>query len=155
MIQRDYIERLIEECTQALARILGLRQAGQADPAFEAVGDATERLLGPLRPVLERLEPGNAVAVAGPFEHGRVRMYAALLGEEGLIHRARGDSARAYLRCRRALELYAAVSLAGARLDSADRGRIAVLTGTVGVAELDPRYGDELRRLGGRPRPSA
>jgi hypothetical protein len=153
VIQRDYLERLIEECAEALARILRLRRAGEVDPAFGAVSDATERLLGPLRPVLERLEPGNAVAVAGPFEHGRVRMYAALLGEEGLIHRARGDSARAYLCCRRALELYAAVSLAGARLDGADRGRIAVLMGTVKLDALDPRYGDELRRLEGRTRP--
>jgi hypothetical protein len=155
LIQRDYLERLIEECAEALRRVLRLRQTRELDPALAAVGDATGRLLGPLRPVLERLEASNAVEVAGPFEHDRVRMYAALVGEEGLIRGASGDSMRAYLCARRALELYAAVSLAGARLDGADRGRIAVLMGTVDVDELDPRYGDELRRLGGRGRPPA
>jgi hypothetical protein len=152
MIQRDYIDRLIEQCAEALRRILRLRASGQVDPALGAITDATDDLLGPLRPVLRLLEPTAAVAAAGPHEHGRIRMYAALLGEEGLVHQARGDSARSHLSCRRALELYAAVSLAGATLDGADRGRIAVLGTAVDVEGLDPRYRDELRRLEGRGR---
>ncbi|HEY4027485.1 MAG TPA: hypothetical protein VGO86_13735, partial [Candidatus Dormibacteraeota bacterium] len=148
----DYIERLIQECARALSRILALRRAGDVDPALRAVDEAATDLLGPLRPIVERLEATTAVAMAGPNERGRVRMYAALLGEEGLIHRAAGDTARAYLSCRRALELYAAVSLAGARLDDADRGRIAVLGRTVDVEELDARYRDELSRILGRGR---
>jgi hypothetical protein len=153
-IQRDYIERLIQQCADFLSRIVRRRDAGEPEPDLREFTDAADRLLGPLRPVLEKMEASTAVSVAGPFELDRVRMYAALVGEESLIHRARGDSMRAYLRARRALELYAAVSLAGGRFDGTDLGRLAVLTSAldVDVDDLDPRYGDELRRLAGRGR---
>jgi hypothetical protein len=150
MIQRDYIERLIEECADALSRMLRLRRAGQLDAALRGVDEAADRLLGPLRPLLERLEASSAVGALGWSEMDRIRMYAALVGEEGLIHQRRGDSARGYLRCRRSLELFAAVSLAGARLDDADLGRVAVLSSAVDLEQLDARYRDELRRLSGR-----
>jgi hypothetical protein len=149
-IQRDYIERLIQQCADFLSRIVLRRDAGEAEPDLREFSDAIDRLLGPLRPVLEHLEASTAVSVAGPQELDRVRMYAALVGEESLIHRARGDAMRAHLRSRRALALYAAVSLAGGQLDGADLSRLAVLTSTLGVDDLDPRHGDELRRLAGR-----
>lgn len=147
MIQRDYIERLIEQCAAFLSRILQLRRAGQMNSALRVVRDAADQLLGPLRPLLERLDAGSAVDVAGRFERDRIPMYAALLGEEGLIHQERGDSARAYLCCRRSLEFYAAVSLAGARLAESDLERIAVLTTAMDVEQLDARYCSEIERL--------
>jgi hypothetical protein len=149
-IQRDYLERLIEQCGQFLSRILGFRQAGELEPALREVSEAVDRLLGPLRPVLERMEASSAVSVVGPSAPERVRLYAALVGEEGLIHHARGDAARAYLRSRRALELFAAASLAGARPGPDDPGRIAALTMIVDVEELDDRYREALRSLAGR-----
>ena len=153
MIQRDYIERLIQQCAEFLQRALSLRQAGQPDQAIELVRQAQNQLVGPVRPVLERLEASSAVQVAGPGEHERVRVYAALLGEESLIHRQLGDSASAYLCCRRAVELYAALSLAGARMQPADLERIALLRGALGRADgLDDRYRVVLDRLRGRQR---
>jgi hypothetical protein len=151
-IQRDYIERLIEQGAQFLRRILRYRQAGELEPALREVDEAVERLLGPLRPVLERMEASSAVSVAGPSVPDRVRMYAALVGEEGLIHHARGDATRAYLRCRRALELFAAATLAGATLGPDDPARIAALSMIADVEELDDRYRDQLRNLAGRGR---
>jgi hypothetical protein len=151
MIQRDYIERLIQQCAEFLQRALSLRQAGQPDRAIELVREAQDQLVGPVRPLLERLEASSAVQVAGPGAHEHVRVYAALLGEEGLIHRQLGDSASAYLCCRRAVELYAALSLAGARIQPADLERIALLRGALGRADgLDDRYRTELDRLRGR-----
>ncbi|HKF78496.1 MAG TPA: hypothetical protein VKF59_20310 [Candidatus Dormibacteraeota bacterium] len=155
MIQRDYIERLIQQCAEFLGRILRLREAGELDPALRLVDEAANELLGPLRPLLDRLEASTAVEVAGRLDTDRIRLYAALLGEQALIHGARGDAMRAYLSCRRALELLAAVSLAGGRLGDDDLRRIAVLTTTLDVDQLDDRYRDELRRLaarGERPR---
>src|SRR6266700_3881623 len=105
MIQRDYIERLIQQCAEFLQRALSLRRAGQTEPALRLVREAEDRLLGPLRPVLERLEASSAVQVAGPGERDRVRVYAALIGEEGLIHRQMGDGVSTHLCCRRAVEL--------------------------------------------------
>ena len=150
VIQRDYIERLIEQCAAFLSRILQLRRAGLMDAALGVVSDAADQLLGSMRPLLERLDAGTAVDVAGRFERDRIRMYAALLGEEGLIHRERGDSARAYLRARRSLEFYAAVSLAGARLADADLERIAVLATDLELDQLDARYRNEIERLAKR-----
>lgn len=147
MIRRDYIERLIEECAEALRRMLGLRRAGRPDEALRVFSDAVDRVLGPMRPLLEQLDARSAVQAFGWSELDRIRLYAALMSEEALLHEGRGDSARAYMRSRRALELFAAVSSAGGRLDATDLQRIATLRTTVDVEELDPPYSDELRRL--------
>jgi hypothetical protein len=152
-IQRDYIERLIEQCADALRRMLRLKKAGELEPALGELERAVDQLLGPLRPVLERMEATSAVSLAGRPLPDRIVMYAALVGEEGLIHHARGDAMRAYLRGRRALELYAAAALAGARLGPDDPARIAVLTRLVDVDDLDTRYRDALRGLSGRRQP--
>lgn len=153
MIQRDYIERLIQQCAEVLQRALSLRRAGQADQAILLVREAQDQLVGPVRPLLDRLEASSAIQVAGPGEHERVRIYAALLGEEGLLHRQLGASASAHLCCRRAVELYAALSLAGARMQPGDLERIALLRGALDRADgLDDRYRVELDRLRGRQR---
>jgi hypothetical protein len=147
VIQRDYIDRLIQECAEALSRMLRLRREGQHDEALQAFSEAADRILGPIRPLVERMEPDSAVDFVGPNQLDRLRLYAALLGQEGIVHRARGDSARAFLSCRRALELYAAVSLSGGALVDDDLERIGVLTTLVDIGALGPRYRDELGRL--------
>jgi hypothetical protein len=147
VIQRDYIDRLIQECAEALNRMLRLGRQGAHDEALQVFGEATDRILGPIRTLVERMEPDSAVDFVGPNQLDRLRLYAALLGQEGVVHRARGDSARAFLGCRRALELYAAVSLAGGSLDDDDLARIGVLTTVVDLGSVEPRYRQELGRL--------
>jgi hypothetical protein len=147
VIQRDYIDRLIQECAEALNRMLRLGRQGQYDEALEVYSEAADRILGPIRPLVERMEPDSAVDFVGPNQLDRLRLYATLLGQEGLVHRARGDSARAFLVCRRALELYAAVALAGGTLDEEDLDRIGVLTTVVDLDSVEPRYREELGRL--------
>jgi hypothetical protein len=142
--RRDYIERLIEQAAAAIAAMLGLRQAGRLDAALQVVREAEGRLMGPHGAMLERLEAGSAVSVVGP---DLVRAYAALVGEEGVLHGARGDSASAFLCCRRSLELYAALSLAGIRLEPAERERVAVLHRSIDIDQLAAAYRDEIRRL--------
>jgi hypothetical protein len=127
MIQRDYIERLIEQCAEVLRRALQLRRSRELQPALRMVRDAQGEMLGPLRQLVEQLEASSAVDVVGRSQLDRIRLYAALVGEEGMIHKAQGDSASEYLCGRRALELYAAVSLAG--------------------GQLEPRYRDEIQRV--------
>jgi len=147
VIQRDYIDRLIQECAEALNRMLRLRRERRYDEALQAFGEAADRILGPIRTLVERMEPDSAVDFVGPNQLERLRLYAALVGQEGVVHRARGDSARAYLSCRRALELYAAISLSGGALVDDDVERIGVLTTMVDVRGLDPRHREELGRL--------
>jgi hypothetical protein len=147
VIQRDYIDRLIQECAEALRRMLRLDREGRHDEALQAFGEAADRVLGPIRTLVERMEPDSAVDFVGPNQLERLRLYAGLLGQEGLVHRTRGDSARAFLSCRRALELYAAISLSGGALGDDDVERLGVLTAVVDLASLEPRYRDELARL--------
>jgi hypothetical protein len=151
-IRRDYIERLIEECVRALLRAAHLREAGQLDVALRVVREHADELLGPLR-LVQQLEASSAVEVAGRSQFDRLRVYAALVGEEGVIHQARGDTMSAALACRRSLELFAALSLTGAQLAMDDLRRMAVLSGIVGMDQLDARYRDELRRLASRGGP--
>jgi hypothetical protein len=150
IVQRDYIERLIEQAIQAIAQILQLVRAGDLDPALIVVNKTRDLVLGPMRPVLERVDAASAVALVGKYELDRLRMYSALLGEEGAIHELRGNSARAEQCYRHALELYAATSLAGARMKAADWERIVLLEPKVEARNIDKRYREELRRLAGQ-----
>ena len=147
VVQRDYIERMIEQAAQALAQVLELVRAGDLDGAMIMLQKTRDLVLGPMRPVLERLDASSAVELVGHYEMDRLRMFAALLGEEGAIHERRGKTARAELCYLHALELYAATSLAGARLKAADRERIALLQPKVTAGSIGKRFGDELRRL--------
>jgi hypothetical protein len=126
-VQRDYIERQIEQMAQAIAQIVELVRTGQFDPALIVVRKTYEAVLGPLQPVLERLDAASAVELLGAFESDRLRMYAALLTEEGTIHELRGQAARAQQCYGRSLDLYTALSKAGARLNPADWERIELL----------------------------
>jgi hypothetical protein len=149
VVQRDYIERTIEEAAWAIVQILQLVRAGDFDLALIVVGRTCDLVLGPMRPVLERVDAASAVDLVGRFELDRLRMYAVLLGEEGAIHERRGKPARAGECYGRALELYAAVSLAGARLQPADWDRISLLMPVVGTGSIEERYRYELARLAG------
>jgi hypothetical protein len=128
MIRRDYIERLIARAAEALAQIARLIASGQFDPALELVRRTAAEVLGPMAPVLERLDPASAAGLAGRYEIDRIRLYAALTCEEGAIHEARRDEARATACYRRGIALYEAAARAGARLLPADDERIATVS---------------------------
>jgi hypothetical protein len=149
VVQRDYIERMIEEAAGAIAHILQLVRAGDLNLALILVGKTCDLVLGPMRPVLERVDAASAVDLVGRYELDRLRMYAVLLGEEGAIHEARGKPDRSESCYCHALALYAATSLAGARLQAADWDRIATLEPKIEAAGIDGRYREELRRLAG------
>lgn len=151
MIQRDYIERLIQQVVQTLALMLRLREEGEVERALRAAQRTEELVLGPQHQLLARMEATTMVDLLGRYEVERVRLYATLVAEEGATHDAAGDTDRAAWRYARALELFAAASIGGARLDGGDRERVAVLVAKVGAGSVDPRYRDELARLGGPP----
>jgi hypothetical protein len=133
-VQRDYIERQIEQVAQAIAQIVDLIRSGQFDPALLIVRKTSELVLGPLQPVLERLDAASAVELLGSFESDRIRMYAALLSEEGTIQELRGEAALAQQCYGRALELYTALSNSGAQLKAADWDRIDLLQPKVQIS---------------------
>ena len=123
--RQDYIVWMIEQAVQAMAEAARLMKAGKFDLALIAIRRATDVVVPPpMRALLDRLEPASAVAVLGPAELDRVRLYAALLGEEGAVHELRGRLVEAQRCYSRSLELYSAAEAAGAELMEADRERI-------------------------------
>ena len=126
--RQDYIVWMIEQTVQAMAEAARLMKAGKFDLALIAIRRAADLVVpASMRSLLDRLEPGSAVSVLGPAEVDRVRLYAALLGEEGAVHELRGHAAEARRCYTRSLELYGAAEGAGAELLEADRERISDL----------------------------
>ncbi len=68
VVQRDYIERMIEQAAQAFAQILDLVRAGDLDPAMILLQKTRDLVLGPMRPVLERVDAAGAVELVGKYE---------------------------------------------------------------------------------------
>jgi hypothetical protein len=127
MVQRDYIVRMIEQFAQAIGEIVALVRAGEFDLALILVRRTHDLVLGNLGPVLERLDAASVVDLIGKHDLDRVRMYAALLSEEGTIRELRGEAPRAQYCFSRALDLYNAIAGSGARLQDADWERIEML----------------------------
>jgi len=127
MVQRDYLMRLIEQCAQAIAEIASLIRAGEFDLALIVVRKTSELVVGNLGPVFERLDAASIVDLIGTHDLDRVRMYAALLAEEGTIRELRGEAHRAQYCFTRALDLYEAIAQSGAQLRTADWERMDML----------------------------
>jgi hypothetical protein len=155
VVQRDYIERMIQQFAQAIGEIVAAVRAGDFDLALITVRRTSDLVVGNLGPVFERLDAASVVEFVGKYDLDRVRMYAALLAEEGTIRELRGQDARAQYCFTRTLELYAAISLSGARLKTADWERIVSLRPKVDTGAIDARYQDELFRLAGQNAPTA
>jgi hypothetical protein len=134
IVQRDYLMRIIEQSAAAIAEIAALIRAGEFDLALIVVRKTTDLVLGNLRPVFERLDATSVVDLIGKLDLDRVRMYAALLAEEGTIRESRGEMPRAQYCFSRALDLYEAISQSGAQLRTADWERIDMLRPRVEAA---------------------
>jgi hypothetical protein len=119
--------RMIEQAAAAFAEIAALIRAGDFDLALIVVGKTSDLVLGNLRPVLERLDATSVVDLIGKLDLDRVRVYAALLAEEGTIRERRGEMSRAQYCFSRALDLYDAISRSGAQLRTADWERMDML----------------------------
>jgi hypothetical protein len=134
IVQRDYLMRMIEQSAAAFAEIAALIRAGEFDLALIVVRKTSDLVLGNLRPVFERLDATSVVDLIGKLDLDRVRMYAALLAEEGTIRERRGQMPRAQYCFSRALDLYDAISKSGAQLRTADWERIGMLRPKVEAA---------------------
>ena len=146
MIQRDYIERLIQQAIQGLAQVVALVRRGELDPALILVDKTADLLLGSLRAAFERLDAPSAVALVGPGELERVRLYAALVSEQAAIHELRGNGALALFLQRRSRDFYRAAQGAGCRLLPDDLERLADLDARLhGDGEVPGPANEDLR----------
>jgi len=134
IVERDYFMRMIEQVAAAISEIAALIRAGDFDLALIVVRKTSDLVLGNLLPVFERLDASSVVDLIGKYDLDRVRMYAALLADEGTIRERRAEMPRAHYCFSRALDLYDAISQSGAQLRTADWERMDMLRPKVEAA---------------------
>jgi len=108
MLQRDYILRMIEQCAEALARLLAKKKS-KPEEAQRELDDASRSLLG-LEPaallMLSALDILHLFTVSGRPDLARVTMAIRVLDEAGELARCRGEEGPARRAARRAQELF-------------------------------------------------
>lgn len=102
MIRRDYIERMIQELGDALARAVGLARGGQHAEAERELDALYDRHVGMPRRMIERLELVSLGAMLG---NDKVAALVLLLETEAELRRLKGDVGGAEACERRALTL--------------------------------------------------
>jgi hypothetical protein len=124
MLQRDYILRMVEQCAQALARVLFKLNAEGREAAEVALADASRSVLG-LEPQALLMLPAAEIARIftsdGRLDVARAGMAVRVLCEAAALDKAAGGEARARSFARHARELFAVV------MPRAERGDLPVL----------------------------
>jgi hypothetical protein len=132
-LRRDWILRIIEQLTQALARVLALRKQGLTDEAVKEVASAASGVAGI---DLAMAASVDAVTLAGFVrEPARAAVLARLMLERAALAGDAGDVAGEAAWRRRAVELALEAGAPGAELDAALRDAIAAQP----AALLSPR----------------
>ncbi len=134
MIRRDYVLRLVQQLSQALAQIVGFRQRGQYEAALGVMDSISRQFLGLSADSLTQLS-ANELSALLTFNQPAERAYekcalvAALLKQQGAIYAAQGQaeaSADCYLK---ALHLLLVAVVAEEKITLPDYApRIADLT---------------------------
>jgi hypothetical protein len=140
-LRRDWIHRMIEQLAAALARIVGLRQAGRLDEARGEIERAAGGIAGVDLRMLEAVDSAQAAALVR--DPDRVAALARLALERAEIEAASGDAARERAWRRRAVELGLEAALAGAPIDA--EVRAAALAGPDDA--VAPRYREVRARV--------
>lgn len=135
MYREDWIIRLIRQFAEALARMAGLRKAGDFRQALEAA-DRLYDELGIPRDLVDVVDtPTLASMLRRP---DKIRAAAMLLWEEGHIFKAKGDPLTAFAKYRRAHELFLEARAQDPQPE--DDSAILELSRVAPARDLDPRY---------------
>jgi hypothetical protein len=133
--REDWIMRLIRQFAEALARIAGLRNAGN----FREAQDAADRLYEELGIPRALTEVVDTPTLAGMLRTpDKIRCAAMLLWEEGHLCKAQGDPLHAHRKYKRAHELFLEARAIDPQPD--DDSAILELSRIVPARDLDPKY---------------
>ncbi len=139
MFREDFLMRTIRQVAEALARLAGLRKAGELDRALESADSIYEEL-GLPRGLVDVVDSRSLADMLGRAD--KIRGLALLLWEEGHIYKAKGDPLTSFGRYRRAHELFLEARARDPHPE--DDSAILELSRVVPARHLDPRYRGEL-----------
>jgi tetratricopeptide (TPR) repeat protein len=123
LFQRDYMMRMIQQMTEAIAAVIGLRQRKEHQEALEAIDELLDRKLRLKASLVHALSEEDLIAMLttnGVVDTVSLEAIARLLREAGDIYEERGDEPAALSRWIKALGLNLRLSLMGAEPVIAD-----------------------------------
>jgi hypothetical protein len=150
LVERDYVLRMIQLLARAIARILGLREAGKLKEALEEVQTTADTIFGSMRSTLDVIDPQSAARLLTNGE--KIEAYATLTAVEASIRDLMGDAELARSGERRALSLYLEALVLEGRLSDDARAAIGALRGRVDESTLPQRYQEALAASARRDR---
>lgn len=150
LVERDYVLRMIQLLARAIARILGLREAGKLKEALEEVQTTADTIFGSMRSTLDVIDPQSAARLLTNGD--KIEAYATLTAVEASIRDVMGDAELARSGERRALSLYLEALVLEGRLSDDARAAIGALRGRVDESTLPQRYQEALAASARRDR---
>ncbi len=130
MFQRDYMMRMIQQMTEAIAAVIGLRQRKEHQEALEAIDELLDRKLRLKASLVHALSEEDLIAMLttnGVADTVSLEAIARLLREAGDIHDEKREELEALARWMKALSLNLRLSLIGAEPVIADPDEEAAL----------------------------
>lgn len=145
LVQKDYILRLIESITAALARVLRRKETGDLVGARRELDMAIGELLGPSARLAPMMDSHTASQLIG--DGRRVAAWATLLREDADLLRLMSRDAEAVATDRRALELLLEIWMRDHELATDSHAVLDDLRTRVNINALGPSYRDALNSV--------
>ncbi len=146
LVQRDYILRLIEAATAAIARALKRKNEGDVGAARQEIAQAIGQVLGPRGALATMVDARTAAdLISDPVQ---IALYARLLYEDAGILEGGGTGLDTSRKVRqRALELMLETHIRKLELRDEDKELTKLLLHSVDSDALDARYQQVLSTL--------
>jgi len=123
MFQRDYMMRMIQQMTEAVAQVMGMRKRKEHQEALKLIDDLLDRKLRLKSSLVYALSDEDLVRLLttnGVADAVSLQAIARLLQEAGDIHMEQGEEMLGHARRIKSLSLHVRLSLMGAEPAIAD-----------------------------------
>ena len=147
IVEKDFIERMIKQFAEALARALGLARKGKVHEAIEQLEAACPSLLGMDYAPLALVDSASAAALLR--EPAKVKTFAKLLAGAAEVYELAGEPGLARSKWQHALEVFLEASRL--RPDDAEAAeQIRLLAAKVPLDLLPEKYRAQVQDRGVR-----
>ena len=143
--QQDYILRLMEKISFLIARIIGLKEAGELEEALQEIEKAGTLFPGISPELLAKIDSSTTAQLLEQSEY--ITAYARLVAEKASIQRQMGLNQEAQSNVKRALELLLESSKQGQDPTKEFCGLIDLLVSQGAGKELSGAYQELLRKV--------